>query len=46
MEADLYGYSSLLTSAWAFVASHPFVSAWLALASAWALFTVSSRDRA
>ena len=40
------GHSSYLAAAWAFATAHPFVSAWLALATAWAIFTVSSRDHA
>ena len=40
------GYSSFLRPAWDFAAAHPFVSAWLALATAWAIFTFASRDPA
>lgn len=39
------GYTTLCGAAWDFAAAHPFVSAWLAVASAWAIFTVA-RDRA
>lgn len=40
------GYTSLLASAWDFAAAHPFVCAWMAVTSAWAIFTVAGRDRA
>jgi hypothetical protein len=33
-----------LSGIWEFAAAHPFVSAWLAAATVWALFTVSQRD--
>ena len=40
------GYARLVSSAWDFAAAHPFVCAWLAVSSAWAIFTVAGRDRA
>ena len=33
-----------LSGIWDFAAAHPFVSAWLAAATVWALFTMSSRN--
>jgi len=33
-----------LTSVWDFAAAHPIVSAWLALTTAWTVFTVARRD--
>jgi hypothetical protein len=35
---------NLLGGAWDFAAAHPFVSAWLAVTSVWALFAFSRRD--
>jgi hypothetical protein len=40
------GYTDLLGGAWDFAAAHPFVSAWLALTTAWAIFTFASRNNA
>ena len=34
----------VLGGAGEFVMAHPFVSAWLALTSAWTIFTVAKRD--
>jgi hypothetical protein len=35
-----------LGSAWDFAAAHPYICAWLALTSVWALFSFSRRDGA
>lgn len=35
---------NLLGGAWDFAGAHPFVAAWLAVASAWLVFTVGRRD--
>lgn len=35
---------SLIDGAWIFAGAHPFVSAWLALTTAWTLFTFGRRD--
>jgi hypothetical protein len=35
-----------LGGAWDFAAAHPFICAWLALTSVWALFSFSRRDGA
>jgi hypothetical protein len=40
------GYVSRFSGVWDFATAHPFVSAWLAAATAWAIFTMASRDRA
>jgi hypothetical protein len=40
------GYTNLLGEAWDFATLHPFVSAWLALATAWVVFTFASRNNA
>jgi hypothetical protein len=45
-ETGMDGYARLVSSAWDFAAAHPFVCAWLAVSSAWAIFTVAGRDRA
>jgi hypothetical protein len=39
-------FPNLLGGAWDFAATHPFVSAWLAVTSVWALFTFARRDDA
>lgn len=42
----LDGYSTFLGPAWDFASAHPFVSAWLALATAWLVYTLSGHDHA
>ncbi len=37
---------NLLGGAWEFAAVHPFVAAWLALTTAWTVFTFARRDGA
>jgi hypothetical protein len=45
-ETGMDRYLRLLGGAWDFAAAHPFVCAWLALTTVWALFTVANRHSA